>query len=214
MIALIAIVPDRGEGPRAASATSRMAIVAALFFGARTAATTVNFIGYDRAYAAQLKALDHVEPGARIMVLVSLQCQGTWSTTRMDHLGSQGITRRDAFVNGQWVMPGAQLLSVTYKAAGRFATDPSQLLRPRECRGYHEPILEDTVRNFPRAAFDYFWLIDMPPERWPHEADLIPVWHGPRGILYRVARSAVDPVARSATTASETPNGRVRLPTQ
>ncbi|WP_156680177.1 hypothetical protein [Sphingomonas profundi] len=201
-IAVIAIRPIDATAPLARA----LAVAALLFFGARTAATTVNFIRYDRAYARQLVALDHVEPGARVMVLVSLQCQGTWETTRMDHLGSQALVRRDAFVNGQWVMPGAQLLSVIYRPAGRFATDPSQLLRPRECRGYHEPILEDTLRNFPRAAFDYFWLIDMPPERWPHEPDLIPVWHGARGILYRVARSA--------TIARDTPNGSERRPTQ
>ncbi len=162
-VAVIAIRPIDGRSKVA----SAMAVAALIFFGARTAGTTYSFIRYDRAYTEQLKALDKVEPGARIMVLVSLQCQGVWSTSRMDHLGSQAIVRRDAFVNGQWVMPGAQLLTVTYRQAGRFATDPSQLLRPR-------------------AAFDYFWLIDMPPERWPHEPDLVPVWHGERGVLYRV----------------------------
>ncbi len=201
-VAVIAIVPKRGDTALA----PLLAVTALLFFGARTAATTWNFIGYDRAFSRQLAALDVVEPGARIMVLVSLQCQGVWATSRMDHLGSQAIVRRDAFVNGQWEMPGAQLLTITYAAAGRFAKDPSQLLRPAQCRGRREPILEDTLRNFPRAAFDYFWLIDMPSERWPHDPGLIPVWRGDRGILYRVARSATMP--------SETPNGSDRRPTQ
>ena len=201
-VTAIAVTPVVANGRVA----TILAIAAALFFAARTTGTTIAFIGHDREYKAQLKALDHVEPGARIMVLVDVQCVGEWRTMRMDHLGSQAIVRRDAFVNGQWVMPGAQLLSVTYKAAGRFATDPSQLLRPRQCRGKSEPIFEDTVENFPRAAFDYFWLIGFPPARWVHRPDLIPVWHGERGILYRVARSA--------TTASDTPIGNVRRPTQ
>ncbi|TVV75646.1 hypothetical protein [Sphingomonas solaris] len=193
-IAVIAIRP-REDARRIAPV---LAVAALAFFGVRTAATTVNFIGYDRAYSRQLAALDVVPPGSRILVLVSLQCQGSWVTTRMDHLGSQAIVRRDAFVNGQWVMPGAQLLQVTYKAAGRFATDPSQLLRPLACRGHGEPIFEDTLKNFPRAAFDYFWLIDMPPERWPHEPDLIPVWHGARGVLYRVRHDPAQPGLRAS----------------
>ncbi|MET0269938.1 MAG: hypothetical protein ABW173_05870 [Sphingomonas sp.] len=190
-IGIIAIRPKDGAG-RVAPV---LAVAALALFAARTAATTVNFIGYDRAYARQLAALEGVPRGSRILVLVSLPCQGAWVTTRMDHLGSQAIVRKDAFVNGQWVMPGAQLLQVTYKAAGRFATDPSQLLRPRACRGHGEPILEDTLRNFPRAAFDYLWLIDMPPDRWPRMPDLIPAWKGARGILYRVARPAPAPEA-------------------
>jgi hypothetical protein len=204
-VGVIAVRPKAEAGKRLGAA---LAIAALLFFGARTAATTVSFIGYDRAYSRQLAALDVIPRGARILVLVNLPCSAAWVTTRMDHLGSQAIVRRDAFVNGQWVMPGAQLLSVIYKPTptGRFSKDPSQLLRPARCRARGEPILEDTVRSFPRAAFDYFWLIDLPRERWPREPDLIPVWHGDRGILYRVARSATIP--------SETPNGSVRRPTQ
>jgi hypothetical protein len=184
MMALIAVTPVAAAGRWA----TVLAVAGTLFFGARTAGTLWSFVEHDRVFDAQLKALDMVEPGARIMVLVNVNCVGQWRTTRMDHLGSQAIVRRDAFVNGQWVMPGAQLLSVIYKPAGRFATDPSQLLRPRSCRGRSEPIFEDTVQNFPRDAFDYFWLIDLPRERWPNEPDLIPVWHGERGILYRVAK--------------------------
>lgn len=183
-----------------------LAIAAALFFGARIGTTTWNFIGYDRAYARQLGALDKVERGARVLVLVNLACTASWVSTRMDHLGSQGIVRRDAFVNGQWVMPGAQLLTVKYGAAGRFATDPSQLLRPAECRGNREPVFEDTLAHFPRDAFDYFWLIDMPRERWPHDPGLTPIWSTERGVIYRVAHSA--------TSASETPTGKLPRATQ
>lgn len=186
-IGIIGLRPLENAGRRV---THALAIAAGLFCIARLGATTWSFDRYSRAYDAQLKAIDHIRPGSAVMVLVNLQCGSQWWTSRMDHLGSQAIVRRDAFANGQWTMPGAQLLTVKYDAAGRFARDPSQLLRPPACRGSAEPLYKDTVDNFPRAAFDYFWLIDMPAERWPHRPDLVPIWTGERGVLFRVVKPA------------------------
>lgn len=214
-IGLIGLKPTAAASRRFSGA---IAFLGLLFFAARIGTTTWNFIGYDRAYQTQLAAIDHIRRGSRVMVLVNLTCQKAWVSSRMDHLGSQAIVRKDAFVNGQWVMPGAQLLTITYTAAGRFAADPSQLLRPKRCRARNEPSLRDTVAHFPRDAFDYFWLIDMPPERWVHDPGLIPIWTAPRGILYRVAHpqpvQAAPAQRASATIPSETPKGSERRATQ
>lgn len=183
-----------------------LAIFGLMFLSARLAAHTVHYAALDRAYQRQLEAMRHIPIGARVMALVNLPCQGQWNYSRMDHLGSLAIGRRQAFVNGQWTMAGAQLLTIRNTAAGRFAGDPTQLLRPLHCRRRDEPVFEDTLRNFPRDAFDYFWLIDMPPERWVSEPDLIPVWRGRTGILYRIAHG-------SPTSASDTPNGNERRAT-
>jgi len=195
-VAVIALRPAPGDDRRLLTG---LAVAAALFCVARIGGTTFSFIQYSRAYDDQLAALDHVRPGSAVMVLVNLKCRSQWRTSRMDHLGSQAIARRDAFANGQWTMAGAQLLTVKYAAAGRFATDPSQLLRPPECHGRGEPVWEDTLANFPRSAFDYFWLIDMPRSRWPHEKDLVPIWHGrDRGVLYRVVKPVGEPEKKAA----------------
>lgn len=182
-----------------------VAMLGLAFFAARLTGHMLHYLRLDRAYQAQLAALDHVPVGSRLLVLVQLPCSWTWSHSRMDHLGSLAIGRRQAFVNGQWAMPGAQLLRIRYPAGGRFVGDPTQLLRPIPCHRTGEPFLVDTVQNFPRAAFDYLWLIDRPPAGWLHRPDLVPVWHGRTGILYRVA---------SATSAIETPNGSERRATQ
>jgi hypothetical protein len=204
---LIALTPPGGARRFAAF----VAMAGLVFFVVRMSATTWSFFRYDRAYTRQLQAIDHIARGSRVLVLVNLPCNRNWVTTRMDHLGSQAIVRKDAFVNGQWVMPGAQLLTITYAAAGRFARDPTQLLRPEECRARSEPTLPDTLAHFPRDAFDYFWLIDMPPERWVHDPGLQPIWHGKRrGILYRV----LHPQPGSATIPSDTPNGSEPRPTR
>lgn len=202
-VALIAL-----SAPTQRRVAGWLALGALAFFTVRTAATTISFLRYDRAYAEQLRALDRVAPGSRIMALVAVDCHTRWATARMDHLGSQGIVRRDAFVNGQWAMPGAQLLSVTYKAAGRFAEDPSQLLRPARCRGRNEANWSDTMANFPRGAFDYLWLINLGAEQWPNDPGLQRIWSFPRGALFRVDPSK--PKADySAISASDTPNGRL-----
>ncbi|MFD1949342.1 hypothetical protein ACFSGX_01005 [Sphingomonas arantia] len=187
-----------------------LAVAALAFLVVRLTGHTLHYARLDRAYDEQLAAVEHLPIGARVMVLVNLPCQGSWSYSRMDHLGSLAIGRRQAFVNGQWAMAGAQLLTIRNPHVGRFGGDPTQLLRPLKCRRRGEPVLADTLRNFPRAAYDHFWLIDMPRSGWLRYPDLVPVWHGrTRGILYRVVPAPVPakPQAGSATSASDTPNG-------
>lgn len=184
-----------------------VAACAFAFYAARIGGTSYNYIQLDKGFDRQLAAVDHIPRGSRVLVLIDLPCTGRWSYSRMDHLGSIAIERREAFVNGEWSMAGAQLLTIRNKAAGRFAGDPTQLLRPLHCRRHGEPALEDTLDNFPRNGFDYLWMVDRPPEGWVTRPDLAPVWHGARGILYRVVKG-------SATAASETPNGRERVATQ
>jgi hypothetical protein len=182
-----------------------IAIAATLFFAGRVAVTTAAFLRYERNYDAQLKALDHVPNGARVMVLATVPCRNVWYTTRMEHLSSMATVRRQSFVNDQWVAPGAQLLRIRYRAAGRyFSHDPSQLLRRPDCRARNEPVLDVALARFPRAAFDYLWMVDMPRDRWPVDPGLRPVWEGRRyGILYRITANQDG----SAIASNETPKG-------
>ncbi|USI74207.1 hypothetical protein [Sphingomonas morindae] len=206
-LAILALRPI--ARPRVALA---VALVATGFFAARIAVSTAAFLRYERNYQAQLKALDHVPMGARVMVLATVPCRNVWYTTRMEHLSSMATVRRHSFVNDQWVAPGAQLLRIRYRAAGRyFSHDPSQLLRRPDCRARNEPVLELALAKFPRAAFDYLWMIDMPRDRWPRDPGLVPVWTGRRfGILYRITANQDG----SAIASSETPKGSARRVTQ
>jgi hypothetical protein len=186
---------------------SGIAIVALALLVVRIGTSTIRFAEVDNNYREQLQALDHVPRGSRIFVLVDLPCLSRWDATRMDHLGSMAIVRREAFVNGQWSMAGAQLLTIKYAPATGFAEDPTQVLRPPWCRARGARTLESSLAHFPRDAFDFLWMIDARPERWPHQPDLVQIWHGPRsGALYRVVGSA--------TAASETPKGKDRPATQ
>lgn len=186
---------------------SGLALAALALFAVRIGMSTVRFAEIDRDYRHQLAALDHVPRGSRLFVLVDLPCLSRWDATRMDHLGAMAIVRREAFVNGQWSMAGAQLLSIKYAPARGFAEDPTQILRPKWCSARRARTLEYSLAHFPRDAFDFVWLIDARPERWPHQPDLVQVWRGPRGgALYRVVGSA--------TAASDTPKGSRLAATQ
>jgi hypothetical protein len=176
---------------------------AALLFVARIAILTENFARHEAANRRQLSALDHVKPGSRVFVQVWLQCIGRWETSRMDHLGAMAIVRRDAFANGQWTDPGAQLVRIKYAPAKGYAEDPTEILRPHRCRDRRTKPYPEGINNLPHDAFDYVWLIDIPRSRWNSFPGLEPIWTGGRsGILYRVL-----PGSGSATKASDTPTG-------
>jgi hypothetical protein len=170
-----------------------IAVVATLFFVGRISVTTLAFLKFERNYDSQLKALDHVPMGSRVMALTNTPCRSAWYSSRMEHLSSMATVRRQSFVNDQWVAPGAQLLRIDYPPAGRYYShDPSQIVRRPDCRARNEPILEIALEYFPRDAYDYVWMIDMPRNRWPIDPDLVPIWTGNRfGVLYRIIHHPV-----------------------
>ena len=73
------------------------------------------------------------------------------------------------------------------------------------CRFRGRLNLGEAIATFPRDRFDYVWLIDGVPANVP-AAGLRVIWRSATGALYRVVVSA--------TTASDTPNGSLRLATQ
>jgi hypothetical protein len=180
-----------------------VAVIATALFVGRLGVLTADFARRDAANQHQLEALNHIRPGSRVFVQVSLACLGNWTTSRMDHLGAMAIVRRGAFVNGQWTDPGAQLVRITYAPARGYSEDPTEILRPYRCRQYHAKLYPQALNALPHDAFDYVWLIDMPRARWNSFPGLTPIWTGGmRGILYRVEPPA------SATRPIETPNGQ------
>lgn len=172
--------------PRNRCWASSVAAAALLFFLARTAVVTFEFVEYARGYRQQLVALNYIPKGARILVVAAWPCHNEWGDGRMEHLGGLAIVRRDAFTNDQWALSGAQLLSIHNEAAGAFQQDPSQFIPPSLCKGLREPIVAGAIPNFPTLAFDYVWLIDLPQADHIQRPDLIRVWSRSNGALYRV----------------------------
>lgn len=190
-IGIIAIRPKPGMSMRGA------AVVAALgmtFFTARIAATTWSFLLYDRSYDRELKALEHLPQGARLVSFVGETCYNEWKMTRLQHVPALALERKLAYTNDQWSMPGAQLLTVRYRDAKRFAHDPSQIVTDVQCpREWWRPVPWALAR-FPREAFDYVWMIRPPQFAAKFMQGLVPVYvDGPSG-LYRVDHNVPAPV--------------------
>ncbi|WP_380877561.1 hypothetical protein ACFB49_13350 [Sphingomonas sp. DBB INV C78] len=183
-VAVLALAPQ-SEDPKW---RRRIALAGLLFFAVRLGVQTWTYWKLDRGYQPQLAAVEHIPMGSRVFAMVNVECLDAWGMSRMEHLGQMAIVRREAFVNGQWPMPGGRLLTVTYEAAKGFALDPTQMRRPKRCLQSDSITLEHVVAKLPRAAFDYLWLIDFPVADQPRDPGLVPVWQGKRGILYRIER--------------------------
>ncbi|MEA3079673.1 MAG: hypothetical protein QOF05_1081, partial [Sphingomonadales bacterium] len=160
-------------------------VVGLLFFATRTVANTVSLGRAADDQSAKLKAIDLMPRGARVISLVGMTCQEYWPLLRNGHLGAMVIVRRDGFSNDQWLLEGVNLLDLKYRAAGYFAADPSQLVRPNQCRDRLHRMIDDSLSTLPRKDFDYVWLIDPPPYNPETVADMRPVWRGPGSILYQ-----------------------------
>lgn len=177
-VALIAIRPRIGMTLRHAGV---LAMLGMSFFLARTAGTTVSYWLFDRDYDTELAALDKVPVGARLVSFVGTNCRNEWKMSRLEHLPAIALVRRLAYTNDQWSMPGAQLLTARYTAAGMFAHDSSEIVTPSWCpREWWKPI-DFSIARFPREAFDYVWLIRTPPFNPRYASDLDRIWRSPTG---------------------------------
>ncbi|OWK32208.1 hypothetical protein [Sphingomonas mucosissima] len=177
-VALIAIRPRIGMTVRHAGVVAMLGMT---FFLARTAGTTASYWLFDRDYDTELAALDKVPAGARLVSFVGTNCRNEWKMSRLEHLPAIALVRRLAYTNDQWSMPGAQLLTARYSAAGMFAHDPSEIVTPGWCpREWWKPI-DFSIARFPREAFDYVWLVRTPPFNPRYASDLDRVWRSPTG---------------------------------
>ncbi|MEP7129907.1 MAG: hypothetical protein ABI770_02135 [Sphingomicrobium sp.] len=182
----VALLAIRFRGAPDRTTAQVLAVLALLFFAVRIGSNTLSLAMAGDDQKAKLQALDHVPEGARVITLTGMTCSEYWPMLRNSHLGAMVIARREGFSNDQWVIEGVNLLDLKYKAAGYFAADPSQLVRPNKCRDALHRQINESLSALPRNDFDYVWLIDVPPYDPRIVADLQPVWRGPGSILYRL----------------------------
>src|SRR5690348_9303170 len=162
-----------------------LAVLALAFFATRTIANTISLGEAGADQNAKLQAIDLMPQGARVITLTGMTCSEYWPLLRNSHLGAMVIVRRDGFSNDQWLLEGVNLLDLKYRAAGYFAADPSQLVRPNRCLDFLHRMVDQSLGALPRDDFDYVWLIDVPPYDPALVAGMRPVWRGPGSILYQ-----------------------------
>lgn len=189
-IAVIALRPKPGVSIRHSATLAALGLA---FFLVRIAGTTISFWLYSQAYDRELKALDHVPVGAKLVSFVGTECRGGWLMSRLEHLPAVALERRLAYSNDQWSMAGAQLLTARYGPARRFAHDASQIVTEKYCRGEWWRSISLSLARFPRDAFDYVWLIQPPRYDPKFNAGLIEVWRNGSSVLFRVDHKVTPP---------------------
>ncbi|MEG3165406.1 hypothetical protein U1701_12460 [Sphingomonas sp. PB2P19] len=182
MLAIVAIAPARGElrFGRTLAAVGLAVLIVRLLGG------TVSFAERSAEQQRELAAVESIPRGAAVLSLIARPCPDAWSDLRRDQLGSIAVVRRDAFVNGQWALPGQQLLRIRHTQAAPYLVDPSQQVLPARCADIGSNFAV-AIARFPRAAFDYVWTIGFPPGA-ARASDLRLAWTDGRSALYRVAR--------------------------
>lgn len=178
-LAVLAIRP-----PADARLARGLAITGAAFVAVRLAAATASFAINGADLTRELTALRFIPRGASVYTLAARACDGGWDRRRIDHLAGMAIVRRDAFANDQWAIPGQQLLAIRDTGAAPFDRDPSQIASDRAC-GMNAAVFEDALIRFPRARYDYLWIIGFAPARVRDPA-FRPVWQAERSALYRI----------------------------
>jgi hypothetical protein len=175
-----------------------LALAAVGFALVRLGGTTASMWIAGKKQARQLEALDHIEEGSRLAVLVWDKCE-QWSLRRSDHLGAIATVRKEAYTNDHWPMAGSTLMTVRYPQAGWFQRDPSQIVRDPGCR--HEGwAVRAALANLPRGAFDYLWLVDMRPIPREWVSDWRPVWATEDSILLKkIPLTEIDEEQRRGT---------------
>jgi hypothetical protein len=181
----VALLAIRFRGAPDRRTAQVLAVLGLVFFATRTAANTISLGIAANDQSAKLQAIDLIPRGARVISMVGMPCQEYWPMLRNGHLGAMVIVRREGFSNDQWLLEGVNLLDLKYRAAGYYAADPSQLVRPNRCRDPLHRMIDVSLAALPRADFDYVWLIDVPPYDPSTVADMKPVWRGPGSILYK-----------------------------
>jgi hypothetical protein len=183
LLPVFCIVFFLGLGAPVGRSAGLVAMLGLALFGVRLAATTIGWRSRGSNAVADLRVLDKVPRGARIAVLRSKSFCGPWVLSGLDHLASLAIIRREAFVNTQWDVAGAQLMRPIYNLGYGFNSSESGLVNS-QAKDCGDP-LATVLAGVPRDRFDYVWAIGSEPQvPW-----LKPIAAGPDGHLYRIVRA-------------------------
>jgi hypothetical protein len=198
---------------RAGARLTRIVAISGLaLLGARLAATTLGFIGYQARYTTELAALDHVPQHSRLVVLDGLGCKtwGHWRADRLGHIADLAIVYRRSWTNSEWDVDGAHLLQIRYRPSDLFYHDPSQYVWPLKCGGNQKkdhPSISTALARVPFGGIDYLWLIDIALPPGYTNPRLTALWNSNTSTLYAVAPSDRSGQGQ-ALGPSEPPTGR------
>jgi hypothetical protein len=161
-----------------------LALGGAAFFAIRMIGSTAAMLLFAQVQGRALEAVPHLPRGSAVLVLVNEPCSSQWSSDRLGHIAGIGIARADLFENGQWALPGQQLLRPRHLGAAPYLADPSQLVYPSRCE-YRTTDFATAIRDFDRGTFTHVWTMGFAP-RARLAPDVTLVWSNTVSAVYRV----------------------------
>lgn len=183
MMLLLGLQDWSGAPARRAKA---IALAGLALLGLRTVVTAASFADYAEDFRQQLSALEHIQPGSRVLTFVEHSCiEESWRNTRRDHLASLASVYRQAWVNDNWAIPGLHMVVPRFRPARNFVADPSEFVWSRGCQGGRLRSVDSALRYAPIERVDYVWLIDTGLPRNP-DPRLRLVWQEGRSLLFAV----------------------------
>ena len=134
------------------------AAVLGVLFVARIVIISVVWANTDGVYQKYIEAIDQIDRGSRLAILVASPESPALQNPPIDHIGCLAVLRKDAFVNSMFADRGQHTLHVLYNTDTRFYRSPSQSFRLRG------ELLERGVPNVygrvPLQRFDWVLIIN------------------------------------------------------
>tara|TARA_B100000678_G_scaffold274410_1_gene265501 strand:+ start:703 stop:2175 length:1473 start_codon:yes stop_codon:yes gene_type:complete len=163
MVAIMAI------GPAVRPEREKLLILlGASLFVLRAGWTSVQWWQADQVLQSRLALLDMVPRGSRLGFLsVETDCR-SWALTPDRKLGAYAITRRDAFSNTLFQIPGADLMTIRHASDATRWYDGSQdipILCPQGTPDMAE--LRARMDRMSQAGFTGIWIAGLPPRTTP-----------------------------------------------
>ena len=126
----------------------------ACLFTVRMGVIGWNWVRADSIYAHHRAAMDKIERGARVATLMSAPTFPWLLNPPIDHISTLLVVHKDAFVNGLFAEPGAQVVTPRYNLDTDFYKFPSSTYRLDTNEDRQEVLL-----SLPLERFDWVYLV-------------------------------------------------------
>ncbi len=143
-------------------------VLGACVFAVRAGVTSLQWWQADRVLEARLLLLDEVPRGSRLgFIAIETQCRN-WALTPDRKIAAYAVTRRDAFANTLFQIPGADLMTLRKESDRARWFDGSQDIRPRCPTGTPDlKALRARMAAMKADGFDVLWVAGVKPPEVP-----------------------------------------------
>lgn len=123
-------------------------------FTVRMGVIAWNWVQADSIYAHHRAAMDKIDHGARVATLMSAPAFPWLRSPPIDHISTLLVVQKDAFVNGLFAEPGAQIVLPRYNLDTQFYKFPSSVYRQNTNQQRR-----DVLHSLPLDHFDWVYLV-------------------------------------------------------